>query len=71
MPELDTNPNIARADDLYQQLIEAHSGLSDAESMALLAKLVLVLANHIGDPAIIAQALALATGAPRSEDHPD
>lgn len=60
MSVLDTNPNIARPDDLYQLLINAHAGLSDGDSMKLNAKLVLILANHIGDPAIIEQAIALA-----------
>lgn len=71
MPMLDTDPNLARADDLYQQLVDAHSGLSDAESMKLLAKLVLILANHIGDQAIVTHALALAVEASRSGNHPE
>jgi hypothetical protein len=38
-----------RGDDVYEALLEAHSGLSDAESHALNARLVLLLANRIGD----------------------
>lgn len=70
MSGLDTSPNFARADDLYQKLIDAHAGLSDAESMKLNAKLVLILANHIGNPAIVEQALALARAADRSKGDP-
>ena len=57
---LNTAPNIARPDDFYAALIAAHDGLSDDESMALNARLVLLLANHVGDAAVLSQALALA-----------
>jgi hypothetical protein len=49
-----------RGDDVYEALIRAHEGLSDAESHALNARLVLILSNHIGDLAILQEALALA-----------
>jgi len=39
----------SRADDVYDALIAAHTGLGDAESAALNARLILVLANFIGD----------------------
>lgn len=60
MNMLDTNPNIAPADDFYQKLIELHEGKSDAESMKINAKLVLLLANHIGDERILDEAIAIA-----------
>jgi hypothetical protein len=41
-------------------LIDAHRGLSDEESAALNTRLVLILANHIGDDAALAEALELA-----------
>jgi hypothetical protein len=44
-------------DDFYQQLIDAHRDLTDEQSALLNAKLVLLLANHIGDLAIIREAL--------------
>ena len=44
-------------DDVYAALIRAHDGLSDAESQRLNARLVLLLANHIGDSAILYDAL--------------
>jgi len=61
MPLLETGLRIARPDDLYQMLIDAHQGLSDADSMKLNAKLVLLLANQIGDAEVVAQAIAAAT----------
>jgi hypothetical protein len=49
-----------RGDDFYDSLMRAHEGLSEAESHALNARLVLILANHIGDFATLQDALALA-----------
>jgi hypothetical protein len=49
-----------RRDDFYEALIRAHQGLSEAESHTLNARLVLILANHIGDLAVLQEALALA-----------
>jgi len=60
MPKLNTEPNIAGVDDLYQKLIDMHQGQSEAESMKINAKLILLLANHIGDPQIIDEAISLA-----------
>jgi Protein of unknown function (DUF2783) len=57
---LDTTPRVARPDDLYARLIAAHDGLDDDASLKLNAKLVLILANHIGDVGIIDQAIDLA-----------
>lgn len=37
------------ADDFYEALLAAHRGLSEAESHALNARLVLFLANEVGD----------------------
>ena len=49
-----------RGDDFYEALIRAHAGLSEAESHALNARLVLILANHVGDLEVIREAIALA-----------
>lgn len=54
------DPNIADADGLYAAIIEAHSGLSPDDSMALNARLVLLLANHIGDAEVLQEAIAAA-----------
>ncbi|MFZ6656377.1 DUF2783 domain-containing protein [Undibacterium sp. TJN19] len=47
-------------DDFYQMLIDAHRDLNEADSAALNAKLILLLANHIGDIEVLKQALSLA-----------
>ncbi len=57
---LNTEPNLAAPDDFYERLIFAHRGLTDAQSAMLNAKLVLLLANHIGDADVIDQAVAAA-----------
>jgi hypothetical protein len=49
-----------RGDDFYEALIRAHEGLSDEQSHAMNARLVLVLANHIGDLAVLKDAIARA-----------
>ena len=52
--------NIADQDGFYANLLAAHKDLSEAESQALNARLVLILANHIGSAAVLDEALALA-----------
>ena len=47
-------------DDFYQMLIDAHRDLGDEQSAALNARLILLLSNHIGDIAVLREALALA-----------
>lgn len=60
MSELTLTPNIAGGDDFYAELLAAHEGLSKGESDALNARLVLVLANHVGDREVLRAALAAA-----------
>ncbi len=57
MPQLITTPNLDAADDFYEALIDAHQGLASADSHALNARLVLLLANHIGSLAVLREAL--------------
>ena len=67
MSQLITRPNIPDTDGFYAGLLAAHRGLGEAESHALNARLVLVLANHIGDRKVLEEALALARdGAPEA-----
>lgn len=47
-------------DDFYEALIETHQGLSDEQSLAVNARLVLLLANHIGDISVLREAMAIA-----------
>lgn len=58
--KLNTQPNIAAPDDFYAALIAAHEGLSGEDSAAYNARLILLLANHIGDRETLEDALALA-----------
>ena len=60
---LNTEPNIARPDDFYQALIEAHAGLSEVQSAALNARLILLLANQVGDLETLKEAIAAAKAA--------
>ena len=58
--DLITTPNLDAPDDFYEALIEAHQGLSSDESHAFNARLVLVLANHIGSTDVLRQAFEAA-----------
>ena len=60
MSKLTLTANIPGADDFYAELIEAHEGLTKAESDALNARLVLMLANHIGDREVLREAFSAA-----------
>ena len=57
---LNTEPNITQPDDFYQALIDAHTGLTAAQSAALNARLILLLANQVGDPDTLRAAIAAA-----------
>ena len=58
--DLITIPNFVSADEFYEALIETHRDLDVEASHALNARLVLLLANHIGETAVLRQALAAA-----------
>ena len=57
---LSTKSNFADPDAAYRLIVEAHRGLTDAQSADLDAALVLILANHIGDLGVLLEAIALA-----------
>ncbi len=57
---LNVAPRLACPDDFYQALLELHCGLTDEESRLANAKLILLLANHIGDQAVLDEALRIA-----------
>ena len=57
---LTLTPNIPDPDGFYDELLAAHEGLSDADSEALNGRLVLLLANHIGDRDVLRAALEAA-----------
>lgn len=62
---LNTAPNLESPDDFYEALIDAHRELSNEASEALNARLVLLLANHIGSQRVLLDALDAARGAAR------
>ena len=66
MSKLTLTANIPGADDFYAELLEAHEGLTKAESDALNARLILTLANHIGDREVLSEAIAAAKAVSRS-----
>ncbi len=72
MTTLETAPNIDDPDGFYAELLQEHEGLDREASEALNARLVLILANHIGDRAVLRQAFTAARSrtAPRSQGAP-
>ena len=60
MADLDLDSRFPDPDEAYNAIIDAHRGLDEAASAALNARLVLILANHVGDHEVLMQALALA-----------
>ena len=68
---LNTDPNITDPDGFYQELVEAHRELTPEQSRLVNAKLILLLANHVGDPAVLRQAIAKAREgvAPAGQDY--
>lgn len=60
---LNIEPNFDAPDEFYEVLIDAHAGLSDAQSAALNARLILLLANQVGDLATLREAIAAARAA--------
>jgi hypothetical protein len=63
MAKLVTTSRFANPDSAYVALAEARRDLSDAAAAALDARLVLILANHIGDLDVLNEAIALARSA--------
>ena len=61
---MNTNPNFQDADLFYEQLVDAHKDLKREESEALNARLILVLANNIGDSATLLACIEAAKSAP-------
>ncbi len=55
--KLRTDPQIEDPDDFYARLIDLHEGLSSDESNSLNCKLILLMANHIGDREVLFEVL--------------
>lgn len=60
--QLNLNPNIADPDGFYQELIDSQRDLSTEEAEKMNCKLILILANHIGDREVLREALVVAGG---------
>lgn len=64
-----TQLNLQDADGFYEQLLDAHQGLSERESSLLNARLILLLANQVGDARVLRECVEAARtfpeGAPR------
>ena len=60
MANLNLSTNIIDPDGFYSELLVAHEGLSKGESDGLNARLILVLANQIGDREVLSEALSVA-----------
>ena len=57
---LQTSANIPDQDGFYQELIDSQRDLSDEEASLMNCKLVILLANHIGDRTVLSEAIRLA-----------
>jgi hypothetical protein len=57
---MNANPNIPDPDGFYAALIQAHEGLSEAQSAELNARLVFLLANQVGDQQVLLDCVAAA-----------
>lgn len=61
---LQMKSNIVDQDGFYQELIDSQRDMSDEEASLMNCKLVILLANHIGDRDVLREALAIASGKP-------
>lgn len=62
---LKTDSNLADPDAFYEKLILLHDGLSEEQSRLLNAKLILLLANQVGDARVLAECIEVAGAAPK------
>lgn len=58
---LNLQPNITKPDDFYEELINSQRDMSDDEAQLMNSKLILLMANHIGDRNIISEAITAAS----------
>jgi len=57
---LNLTPNIPDSDGFYEELVNAQRDMDNAQAERMMAKLVLILSNHVGDRATLSEAIALA-----------
>jgi hypothetical protein len=56
--KLNIEPNLGAPDDFYEALIDMHRDLTPQQSQLVNAKLILLLANHVGDLTVLREAMA-------------
>lgn len=57
---LTLTPNIPESDGFYEELVNAQRDMDNAQAERMMAKLALILSNHIGDRRTLSEAIALA-----------
>jgi len=67
---LNTEPNFASPDDFYAALNDLFAGANDEEVERISARLILLLANHIGDLVVLTEAMAIAGSIKKAGDDP-
>ena len=67
MTKLITTPNLADPDGFYARLLGLHENCDKQASDAINARLILLLANHIGDDEILREAFGLAVAAQKGK----
>ena len=65
-----TTLNLQDADGFYEQLLDAHQGLSEEQSALLNARLILLLANQVGDARVLKECVEAASRHPREGGDP-
>ncbi len=60
-----TTPHFQDPDAFYEQLLDAHTGLTRERSELLNARLILLLANQIGAKEVLAECIQAAKDMPR------
>jgi hypothetical protein len=60
-----TDLNLQDADSFYEQLLDAHQGLSREQSELLNARLILLLANQVGDAQVLKECIEAARQVPK------
>ena len=59
---LNRSPNLPDPDGFYKELMDSQREMDEAQAAAMNARLVLLLANHIGDRSVLAEAMRIAAG---------
>ena len=57
---LNLSPNITDPDDFYAELIDSQRDLDEEQALRMNARLILLLANHIGDRRVLTEAIGCA-----------